>query len=152
MDIQAKNYILEHQEDINNDDWNKFFFSTDVNFAFRLIEVLDAAGIVWRPFVEYMKKGFIHNGETEYTIPSNIKRLGVDSIPPSLKKLTIPKSIEKIRPAAFDDSTLTEITYEGTMQDWKKIDRPLYWTFMKKIHCTDGDIIIEDGEDKSVNE
>lgn len=152
MNVLIKNHILDHEEDIENNNWDKFFQGETPDFSFLLAEVLDAAEINWRPFVEYMRKGFISNKETGYIIPNNIKTIGVDSIPPSLKSIVIPKSIKKIRPNAFDSSTLTEINYEGTVEDWKKIDRPLYWTFMEKIHCIDGDIIIEDREDTSVNE
>ena len=152
MDQLIKNYILEHEEDINNNNWDNFFNGNSPDFSFQLAETLDAAEVLWRPFVTYMRKGFIHNNVSKYTIPDNIQKIGVNSIPPSIKEITLPKSIKKIRPTAFDSSTISELNYEGTIEDWKKIDRPIYWAFMEKIHCKDGDIIIEDGEDTSVNE
>ena len=58
-----------------------------------------------------------------------------------LSSVTIPKSVELIDQDVFDGCVaLNEIQYEGTMEEWQKIDIHV-WAFdkyLERIVCTDG--------------
>lgn len=61
-----------------------------------------------------------------------------------IEKITIPVSVVEIRPFAFNDCTeLTDIYYEGTMEQWNQISFEENWNQNSgnyTIHCADGDI------------
>lgn len=63
-----------------------------------------------------------------------------------LNYVKISKRIESIGSAAFNYCTnLESINYEGTIEEWNKIDIYSDWrdnSVIKTIHCTDGDIIL----------
>lgn len=64
-----------------------------------------------------------------------------------LTSVTIPNSVSIISDRVFADCVkLKEITYKGTKADWNKIKKQPAWNYyssIKTIHCTDGDIEIE---------
>ena len=64
----------------------------------------------------------------------------------SLESVTIPDSVTSIGNWAFDKcSSLENITYNGTKQTWESIKKEKGWNSgipYCAIHCTDGDIII----------
>ena len=82
------------------------------------------------------------------TIPSSVKSFGnrVFAGLAKLTTITIPSSISSIGYSIFENSTLiTEITYLGTKAQWNAIAKDLYWkanSYLKTIHCTDGDITL----------
>lgn len=61
-----------------------------------------------------------------------------------LKSIEIPDSVESIGNAAFYlCESLTSITFNGTMAQWKSITKPSNWNYKTgsyTIHCIDGDI------------
>ncbi len=61
-----------------------------------------------------------------------------------LTSIVIPDCVNSIGECAFEECiSLTEITYEGTMEQWNAIDKGMEWdnnTGSYVIHCTDGDI------------
>ena len=65
----------------------------------------------------------------------------------SLTNVTLPNSIASIGTLSFAYCyELKEITYKGTKEDWNKIIKRKGWDYdspIKIIHCTDGDIEIE---------
>ena len=65
----------------------------------------------------------------------------------SLTNITLPGSIASIGTLSFAYCyELKEITYKGTKEDWNKIIKRKGWDYdspIKTIHCTDGDIEIE---------
>ncbi|MGN0797078.1 MAG: hypothetical protein ACI4M5_02625, partial [Christensenellales bacterium] len=65
-----------------------------------------------------------------------------------LKSITIPNSIEKFAWIIIGDCTdLTTINYQGTMEQWRAIEKNSFWEQNNSvdfaIHCTDGDIAKE---------
>lgn len=83
------------------------------------------------------------------TIPHSITVIEDESFEgcSSLKDITIPNSVKHIGWNTFRDCTnLTNIMFNGTKEQWKKINKDLNW---KKnvptdcvVHCTDGDVNI----------
>ena len=89
----------------------------------------------------------------EITIPEGIEEIGHDSFlqNESLLKINIPKSIEFIGGDAFYECVnLNEISYNGTIKDWKKIEKENEHIFCrvkaKYIKCLDGNFKIRASE------
>lgn len=63
-----------------------------------------------------------------------------------LTSVTIGNSVTSIGSSAFGGcSGLTEIHYDGTMAEWKAIDKEFYWnsnTGDYTVYCTDGNLTI----------
>ena len=63
-----------------------------------------------------------------------------------IEEITIPNTIRKINAYAFQRCThLNHIYYQGTREQWKKIDMPMgvfAFTPTASIECTDGEIIL----------
>ena len=61
-----------------------------------------------------------------------------------LTSLTLPGTLTRIDDYAFRGDTLTEITFNGTMDAWNAISIDARWTTapITTIHCTDGDITL----------
>ena len=84
-------------------------------------------------------------GLTSVTISDNITRIN-DSLfggCKQLKSITIPKSVTKIGYSAFWGCSGLTITFNGTMAEWKAIDKESKWKYANSrftIHCTDGDL------------
>lgn len=61
-----------------------------------------------------------------------------------ITKITIPMSVTTISVDAFHYcSKLTDITYNGTVEQWKKVNKGSRWdesTGKYTVHCVDGDI------------
>lgn len=66
----------------------------------------------------------------------------------SLTSITIPDSVTSIGSWAFEGcNSLASINYGGTKAQWNAISKAYYWNYDSNectVHCTDGDIIIED--------
>ncbi len=62
----------------------------------------------------------------------------------SLTSVTIGKGVMSIGKWAFNScSKLTEMKYNGTMEEWKAIEKGDNWAYntpFETIHCNDGDI------------
>ena len=78
------------------------------------------------PIITIAKGAFAGNKNiTDIILPSSIQRLpqGAFAGCSSLKNITIPKSIRHIKEKTFDGcSSLENIYYEGTWEEWKKIE------------------------------
>lgn len=65
----------------------------------------------------------------------------------SLESIVLPAGITSIAESAFSDcSALTSIMYGGTIEDWNRIDKGIFWDYRTgdyTIHCSDGDIVKE---------
>lgn len=88
-------------------------------------------------------------GLTSVVIGNSVKSIGDWSFRncAELTRITIPSSVISIGYKAFMEcENLKEITYKGTKADWNKIEKQPAWNYyssIKTIHCTDGDIEIE---------
>lgn len=56
----------------------------------------------------------------------------------ALKEITIPSSVQKIKSGALQQSELTDITYNGTKDQWATISEETVRGYT--VHCSDGDI------------
>ena len=85
-------------------------------------------------------------GFTSITLPNNITTIGdcVFSSCIRLISITIPDSVISIGQYAFIEClNLTNIRYNGTIEQWNAIEKESGWNFETgnyTIHCTDGDI------------
>ena len=61
----------------------------------------------------------------------------------NLTEIYIPKNIVEIEGSAFENCpNVTNITYEGTIAEWKKVELGMDWfsgSDIKVVHCSDGD-------------
>lgn len=85
-------------------------------------------------------------GLTSITLPDSVTSIGGGAFGgcTGLTSVTIPDSVTSIDITAFFNCTgLTSITFNGTMAQWKAIDKSNNWNFNTGnyvVHCTDGDI------------
>ena len=85
-------------------------------------------------------------GLTSITIPNSVTSIGGSAFRgcSGLTSITIPNSVTSIDNYTFYNCTgLTSITFNGTMAQWKAIDKSNNWNFNTGnyvVHCTDGDI------------
>ena len=61
----------------------------------------------------------------------------------ALTEIYIPKNIVKIEGSAFEHcQSVTSITYEGTVAEWKEVELGMDWfvgSDIDVVHCSDGD-------------
>ncbi len=61
-----------------------------------------------------------------------------------IKSITIPKNVTKIGDYTFQRQYIKDINYEGTIEEWKAIEKSARWkanTLVAfTVHCTDGDL------------
>lgn len=55
-----------------------------------------------------------------------------------LKNVKIPKSVTKIGDLVFDDHGPIKIIFEGTISEWKAVEKGEYWCRYSSIRCSDG--------------
>lgn len=95
--------------------------------------------------LEGCKEIRLDTNQTSYIIPAYVVAIQDQAISSgNLKSVEIPKSVKKIGSCAFAYCTqLKDIYYDGTKEEWSKIDFASYWDYKTPnyiIHCTDGDI------------
>lgn len=79
------------------------------------------------------------------TIPEGVTAIGMHSFElcDSLKSFRIPKNVRAIGPCAFNLSkNLSELSFDGTIEQWKKIWKGFDWRAgikAKTVKCTDGE-------------
>lgn len=66
----------------------------------------------------------------------------------TLTSLTIPVSVTSIGNYIVQDSAITSITYEGTAEQWKEVEKAKYWNMGK----TDVEVICSDSEREEISE
>lgn len=107
------------------------------------------------------------SGIVSICLPKNISSIGNCAFLhfPKLKKISIPKSLKVIGDDAFTGcSSLEELSYEGSLEEWKKIHKGKNWSNgipALSVKCTDGEEKIEtlylkklasDGEEFDIND
>lgn len=91
---------------------------------------------------------FYHGNDIkEYSVPNNISYINMDTFAfsDSLRKIILPKSIKMIDDSSFFLSSVTEIIYLGSKEDFKTIaihSRAFYKSSITSIQCCDGSIEI----------
>ena len=83
------------------------------------------------------------------TLPNGFEKIDdfafLDCI--NLREIIIPESLKLMGISAFFDCTsLTNVTYEGTVDQWKSVSKRMDWahrSVFDVVHCTDGDVPIE---------
>ena len=105
-----------------------------------------------------MSKGVTNIGErafcdcsslTSITIPDGVTSIGEGAFGDcfSLTSITIPDSVTSIgkNEAFWRCRSLTNVTYNGTKEQWNKIGKDSNWNYnsaIKTITCTDGVIML----------
>ena len=78
-------------------------------------------------------------------IPDGVSKIGNSAFYYSeqLKSIFIPKSVKEIDiKGFFCASSLTQITFGGTIAEWKTMKKGVFWNYYmpaKVVHCSDGD-------------
>ncbi len=89
-------------------------------------------------------QAFAHNEYlTELIIPKSVEIIenGAFSYCRNLERVTISGGVKTIASDAFYAcEKLTDINFEGTMEQWNKIEKAPMWGKGLVIHCTDGEI------------
>ena len=89
-------------------------------------------------------QAFAHNEYlTELIIPKSVEIIenGAFSYCINLERVTISGGVKTIaRDAFYACEKLTDINFEGTMEQWNKIEKAPMWGKGLVIHCTDGEI------------
>lgn len=106
-----------------------FKYKTPLNYAW-LLDLPQLHDIVVPDGVEYISAGFVDGC-------------------PSVKKIVLPKSIDKIGYKSFSENKNLNIYYNGTFEDWKGID--LSYNYITNctglLICKDKEIRLENLED-----
>ncbi len=90
------------------------------------------------------------NSLTSIMIPDSVLSIGFYAFNPctSLTSVTIGNGVTSIGVYAFEDcKVLTSIIFNGTIEEWKKIEKGYGWndnTGNFTVHCTDGDLTKEE--------
>lgn len=99
-------------------------------------------------FEEGIPEGWFESSEvTSIILPEGVERINFGAFAQmnNLESITIPKSVAWIGEEVFKDSPMLKtINYNGSKEDWYKIDFPYGHdlTHNTMIHCTDGDVTI----------
>ena len=80
---------------------------------------------------------------SDITIPDCVQSIGKYAFfkCPYLRRITIGSGVTVIGTQAFDGTQLREVFFNGTMEQWERIEGN--WWASATIHCTDGDITPE---------
>lgn len=142
----------KHQDMINENKFEELYEECSNQMRGQLTETLFRAGIdpcldmisgVTRPYMFYD-----YHGSDKYRVPSNIHTIGFSTFyrSTSLKEVILPRSIKSIERFAFYESSVTDVKYLGSKQEFRNIERQKD-CFSKSnfisIHCSDGDLQIK---------
>ncbi len=119
MNKELKDFIIKHEEEINNNEWDKVYDHIPTTFLGDLTSILLEAGINPLPYMNEIPEYFAEGSQINITqIPENIKSIGdyAFSNCRSLTSIIIPNSVKNIRYRTFSDCTnLTSITIPNSV-------------------------------------
>lgn len=153
MNIYMKEFLkrLDIQDMIKIDNFKGVYSACPVNQRGYLTDTLISANIDPCLYFDNSKTisyMFYHcNDITEYTVPNNISFIAVQTFAfsDSLRKIILPKSIREIQISSFFVSSVAEIIYLGSKEDFKTISlslRAFSDSSITSIQCYDGSIDI----------
>lgn len=168
-EIRIKEIITEHINEIDDNNFADLYMAMPNNWHSRCTNLLHSVGIFPENYLVHIPIGFqsITPKLTKLVIPSNIKTIGGEAFRScynlynvdlgqisvigtkafkgctALIKVIIPKTVTIIASEAFADTGLKILEYEGTKEDWSKIDIS-YTAFLKTgldyVKCKDGEL------------
>ena len=152
MDINIKEFIIENKDLIEQDKWvdlySKAYIGYSLGFVGDLTSTLVDAGINPLDKSPVVPTAYYYQQPIrEFVIPKNIRKINSYAFANCIElyKITIPKSVEHIYSKAFYNNTsLKDIYYQGTKDQWKNIAKEANYFYMIPesciIHSLDGDI------------
>ena len=144
------------QEFINNNNWEEVYYSVLHNLTTKRISdftlLLLEAGINPLKYLNFVPEYYLYDANiVDFNIPENIE--GIESWAfaccSKLKSINLPNNIKEISFGVFFDCPLLkDIYYNGTKEEWKRIEINNSSGLQKleeslTIHCNDGDIEYE---------
>lgn len=148
IDAYTRNFLKQHSEEINNNDFNLIYNEWLLSAA-RLTNILFSAGINPLDYLTTIPPGFARGLKniTTAKILEGTDKINAEAFLQcwNLKYLYLPHSIKQIGVRAFINCPLVEVEYNGTIHDFKNID--LYFTSFDEnvvIQCTDDKIVYKD--------
>jgi len=108
--------------------------------------------------VEIAEESFYHcKGLTEFKIPQNVGCIYANAFSgcTNLERIYMSSLCKAFRPGVFSDcSSLSEIIYDGTVEEWKAINKGDGWNSgigVFTVKCNDGEVVYdEDGNENAV--
>ena len=132
--LKADIYPLEHMSYVPQE------------FFYKSTKSIDGF-IIPKNIVDIRERAFYETDLTEINIPEGVQGIYTFAFArcKNLLFVTIPHSIEFIDRAAFIScESLAEVRYNGTVEEWNKIDR--HDTWLSVSHLLTVKLICEDGE------
>lgn len=148
-----KKFIIEHEDEIDSNDWEKIYDELDGTHEFFNGQLLDVMmEIELNPLI-YLRKipeYFASSSDMKsFTIPPNIISIGsyafINCI--HLTSITISSNILNIEGILFwGCDNLKDIKFEGTKKQWRDIKKSSSWRVgskLERIICSDGEITLK---------
>lgn len=148
---RLKKFIFkpEVQEALQKSDFGTLYKTLPYVLASEFTGLLNSLNINPLDYLDYVPIRFLANTSVKYIhIPDHISSISNYAFfgCSMLTRITIPNSVTSIGKSVFYDCTgLTSINYNGTKDQWSKINLNSEWdenSAIKTIHCTDGTLNI----------
>ena len=153
-------YRIALRENIAIEDLTNSLFQADINplehtsyvpqeFFYRSTKSIDGF-IIPNNIVDIRERAFYETDLTEIVIPEGVQSIYTVAFArcKDLLFVTIPHSIEFIDRAVFTGcESLAEVRYNGTIEEWNKIDRHDKWLSVSgvltaKLICKNGELLV----------
>lgn len=166
-DIRIKEIITKHIDEIDNNNFADLYMEIPNGWHSKCTNLLHSVGIFPEHYLTHIPIGFqaMTSELTNLVIPSNIKTIGGEAYRhctnlanldlgnvsvigtkafkgcSALVKVIIPKTVTIIASEAFANTMIEILEYEGTKEEWKKIDFA-YTAFLdsgvRYVNCKNG--------------
>lgn len=125
---ELEEFIARYSDKLENNDFDAIFDDVSYDELTFIVKTLDNAGVEYLPYLNKLYDCMYYGRD-------------------DLRNFTIPSNVMEIEQNAFYYCTsLTDIKYDGTEEQWNTINKSKYWkgnSAIKKIRCSDGDIILK---------